>query len=220
MGGAGGGMRGEGGAGAGGGAGWGDALGAELAAAMAEAREAAAAAFRAGVGAGAPGRGGGGFAEFREHAEGFVRAVDWREPWLVGLLAAHAALFAAALRLRRSAGAQIGIFLGAGALVYGAEALNGLLAGRWEAFATQNYFDKAGLFTSVVLSGPLLVCCLLTQVNLLAIVSRDLVRLKRMELRHRARQAEEGAGPGSGSGAGMGGRAPAAAKTKTKKKKA
>ena len=175
---------------------WEGALGAELAAAMTEGREAAMAAFRAGVGAGAPGRSGGGFAEFREHAEGFVRAVDWREPWLLGLLAVHCALFMAVVRLRRSAGAQIGIFLGAGALIYGAEALNDLLAGCWEAFATQNYFDRAGLFTSVVLSGPLLVCCLLTQVNLLAIVSRDLVRLKRMELRHRAREVEERAGAG------------------------
>ena len=201
---------GVGGGGGGGGAWWEGALGAELAAAMAEGREAAMAAFRAGVGAGAPGRGGGGFAEFREHAEGFVRAVDWREPWLVGLLAAHFALFTAVIRLRRSAGAQICIFLGAGALIYGAEALNNLLAGRWEAFATQNYFDRAGLFTSVVLSGPLLICCLLTQVNLLAIVSRDLVRLKRMELRHRAREAEEGAGAGE--------RAPAATKKKKKKK--
>ena len=122
----------------------------------------------------------------------------------MGLLAGQLALIAAAVRLRRRAGVQTGIFLGAAALIYLAEPINSFLEARWESFSSQNYFDRAGLFISVVLSGPLLLCSLLTLVNLLVIVARDLVKLKRMELRHRAREHRRGAAAGRG-GAGGGG---------------
>lgn len=215
-----------------GGGGWAEALGPELAAAAAEARAAVAAAVRAGAGVGGgPGGGGvrdggGGWAEFRQHAEGFLRAVDWRERWLVGLLAGHLALITAAVRLRRRAGAQTGIFLGAAALIYLAEPINSFLEARWESFSSQNYFDRAGLFISVVLSGPLLLCSLLTLVNLLAILAGDLVKLKRMELRHRARELRRGAAAepgeterGGDGGDGGGGAAPAGKGGKRMKKK-
>lgn len=43
------------------------------------------------------------------------------------------------------------------AVVYNAERLNALAARHWRSFSRQNYFDKQGIFTSALLSGPLLV---------------------------------------------------------------
>lgn len=42
------------------------------------------------------------------------------------------------------------------ASVYLAERLNTLAAANWERFATQNYFDKQGVFISTMWSMPLL----------------------------------------------------------------
>ena len=42
------------------------------------------------------------------------------------------------------------------AVVYNAERLNGLAARHWRKFSKQNYFDSQGIFTSALLSGPLL----------------------------------------------------------------
>jgi hypothetical protein len=44
----------------------------------------------------------------------------------------------------------------AAALVYLAERINKLLASRWRLFSQQQYFDEQGVFTSALLSAPLL----------------------------------------------------------------
>ena len=64
----------------------------------------------------------------------------------------------------------------------------------WESFASQNYFDKQGVFAAAMLSGPLLLDLVVIQVNILVLLVKDLIKLKRMELRQRAREraSEEG----------------------------
>jgi hypothetical protein len=51
------------------------------------------------------------------------------------------------------------------AFVLGAEAVNGLGQDHWRLFASQDYFDKNGVFVTIVLSAPMLVLCFLMLLN-------------------------------------------------------
>ncbi|KAL6659600.1 hypothetical protein ACP70R_003640 [Stipagrostis hirtigluma subsp. patula] len=73
--------------------------------------------------------------------------------------------------------------------VFLAERINTFLGQNWKSFSTQNYFDPQGLFISVIWSGPLLLITILILVNTLVTLCMLIVRWKRAELRHRARQA-------------------------------
>ena len=108
---------------------------------------------------------------------GFYSAVDWREPWLRALLAAHACLFIVVLLTRRDERTQGVLFCACAAIVFMAERINALAAAKWETFATQNYFDPRGRFTSVVLSTPLVVATLMILVNLLLIMTSMMVEV-------------------------------------------
>ncbi|GLU16412.1 hypothetical protein SLE2022_328470 [Rubroshorea leprosula] len=118
---------------------------------------------------------------------GFFHAIDWKEPWLMGLLAFHFVLLIITLLSRKNTNFQMCLFLLSLAGVYLAERLNKVLSNNWKRFATQNYFDPSGLFLSVLWSGPLLVIAIIILVNTLFNLCYMIVRWKRAELRHRAR---------------------------------
>lgn len=44
-----------------------------------------------------------------------------------------------------------------GSLVYFGESINSLAGQHWQAFATQNYFDRHGTFYSTIVAGPAVV---------------------------------------------------------------
>ncbi|KAL3503948.1 hypothetical protein ACH5RR_033789 [Cinchona calisaya] len=120
---------------------------------------------------------------------GFFHAIDWTEPWLMCLVAFQVVLLLVAIISRKNINFQMFLFLLALAGVYLAERLNSILADNWKCFATQNYFDQQGLFLSVLWSGPLLVVAIVVLVNTLFSLCYLIVRWKKAELRHRARQA-------------------------------
>ncbi|GLT44408.1 hypothetical protein SLA2020_183100 [Shorea laevis] len=122
-----------------------------------------------------------------ENFMGFFHAIDWKEPWLMGLLVFHFVLLIVTILSRRNTNFQMCLFLLALAGVYLAERLNKILADNWKSFATQNYFDPSGLFLSVLWSGPLLVIAILILVNTLFNLCYMIVKWKKAELRHRAR---------------------------------
>ena len=74
------------------------------------------------------------------------------------------------------------MFLIAG-LVRSAELLNSYAAKNWRQFATQNYFDHRGIFTTVMLCGPLLFDSLILLLLLLREASQLLVQVKTAELK-------------------------------------
>jgi hypothetical protein len=86
----------------------------------------------------------------------FAAAVRWTEPWLVGLLSFHGVCLGTALLARKRAGVQCVLFLVICALVFMAERINTLCSQHWQTFATQNYFDRHGVFASILFAGPLL----------------------------------------------------------------
>ncbi|KAK9844385.1 hypothetical protein WJX74_001825 [Apatococcus lobatus] len=119
---------------------------------------------------------------------GFAAAVNWREPWLCSLLAAQALVLLSIFLFRRSLTFLCIVFFAAVGIVYNAERLNGLLHQHWEKFAGQPYFDAHGVFTSTVLSAPLLLDMLIILVILVLQSSQLLIKVKRKELRYNARQ--------------------------------
>jgi transmembrane protein 18 len=94
--------------------------------------------------------------------------------------------------------------------IYLGKHINKLGAQHWELFAKQPYFDERGVFYSVVVSAPLILNMFIilvrlqlffhkhwpsyevsAQINYLLEASRMLIKLKRTELRARARQAAQ-----------------------------
>ncbi|ESR47870.1 hypothetical protein CICLE_v10002730mg [Citrus x clementina] len=118
---------------------------------------------------------------------GFFHAIDWKEPWLMGLMAFHFVLLVLAISSRKNLNIQMYLFLLALAGVYFAENLNRVLGSNWKRFATQNYFDSHGIFLSALWSGPLLFIAIIILVNTLFSLCSLIVRWKKAELRHRAR---------------------------------
>ncbi|KAK6246490.1 hypothetical protein SCA6_009580 [Theobroma cacao] len=143
---------------------------------------------------------------------GFFHAIDWKEPWLMCLLAFHVVLLIITIFSRKNTNFQMCLFLLAlswestqlklwdedhlaieGVMrekvvgVYLAETLNKFLGDNWKRFATQNYFDPSGLFLSVLWSGPLLAIAIIILINTLFTMCYLIVRWKKAELRHRAR---------------------------------
>ncbi|KAL3634727.1 hypothetical protein CASFOL_021781 [Castilleja foliolosa] len=124
-----------------------------------------------------------------ENFMGFFHAIDWKEPWLIGLISFYVLLLLVAFLSRKNINFQMCLFLLSLGGVYLAERFNQFLAGNWKSFAGQNYFDTNGLFLSVLWSGPLLVLAILILVNTLFSLCYLIVRWKRAELKHRARLA-------------------------------
>lgn len=130
-----------------------------------------------------------GFQPAYDNFIGFFHAIDWKEPWLIGLLSFHFALLLVTFLSRKHINFQMCLFLLALSGVYLAETINKFLGSNWKKFAGQNYFDPRGLFLSVLWSGPLLLIAIIILLNTLFSLCRLLIKWKRAELRHRARLA-------------------------------
>ncbi|PWA44254.1 hypothetical protein CTI12_AA528120 [Artemisia annua] len=118
---------------------------------------------------------------------GFFHAIDWKEPWLVGLMIFHFMALIVIISSRKNINFQMYLFLLSLAGVYLAERLNTVLSDNWKSFAGQNYFDRHGVFLSVLWSGPLLIFATIILVNTLFSLCNLIVKWKRAELKHRAR---------------------------------
>ena len=62
---------------------------------------------------------------------------------------------------------QMGLMVFLGAIVRFAEKLNQIGNNRWRDFATQNYFDKNGIFMGIMICAPLLMVCFVMLVSLI-----------------------------------------------------
>ncbi|GJN14494.1 hypothetical protein PR202_gb01331 [Eleusine coracana subsp. coracana] len=124
-----------------------------------------------------------------DNLRAFVRAVDWTEPWLMCLMVFHVILLLSAVGLRRNANFQLFLLFLAYSGVYMAEKMNRYLGEHWQNFAGRNYFDRAGVFISVVWSGPLIFVSIISVVCSLITLCRMMVKWKRAELRHRVQLA-------------------------------
>ena len=133
----------------------------------------------------------GAYNDFYNDAMGFYHAIDWSERWLLGLGAFHLLVWLVVIATRKSHDAQMVLLLVILLLVYCAEYANSYAGQHWQSFARQNYFDKRGVFVSVMYSAPLLAAALLVLLNALRAASSLLVQVKKKELQAKRRKEKK-----------------------------
>ncbi|XP_045470195.1 transmembrane protein 18 [Harmonia axyridis] len=106
------------------------------------------------------------FAEFLQSNQidgllSFLYSIEWRDPWIIGLVFFHLAIFLTAIRTRRHGTFQALLFFVLLLLVYFSENINKLASSNWRIFSRQQYFDSNGLFISIVFSMPILLNCMM-----------------------------------------------------------
>jgi hypothetical protein len=104
-----------------------------------------------------------------ESIQAFSAAITWGEPFIQCLLAFHiiVILTTYATINKGDMYLQLGLMLFLGAIVRCAEKLNQMGNSRWRDFATQNYFDKNGIFMGIMICAPLLMVCFVMLVSLI-----------------------------------------------------
>mmetsp|Transcript_42126 Transcript_42126/g.51141 ORF Transcript_42126/g.51141 Transcript_42126/m.51141 type:complete len:171 (+) Transcript_42126:144-656(+) len=112
----------------------------------------------------------------------FLHAVDWTEPWIIGLLCVHAATLILVLATRKNFNFQSFLFFILLGMVLMAEHINEFAGAHWTKFATQPYFDPSGLFISAVFSVPLVFLVLIILVNSLINMTNMMVKVKRAQI--------------------------------------
>ena len=75
--------------------------------------------------------------------------------------------------------------------MYCAEWINRLAGENWASFAGQNYFDKNGVFISVMFSAPLLLLSFFILLNALRSASKLLIVVKRKQIASERRQKKK-----------------------------
>ena len=124
----------------------------------------------------------------------FASAVDWTEPFVLGLLSFHLSLLLLIVTTRRVFAFQCFLFFALSCLLVAGGSLNSLGAVHWRAFATQDYFDEHGIFFGAMWASPLLLMQIAMLIAFLRNAARLLVTVKRLELRSRAAQEGKAAG--------------------------
>lgn len=121
---------------------------------------------------------------FTEDVQAFAHAVDWdKDRWIFGIFAIEALIYLFVLCSRKHTGRLCVIFMLNAFILVWAEKINSAAAEHWEKFSTQQYFDKSGVFASVIVGVPLIICQFLIVVLLLWEASKMVVKVKRVQIR-------------------------------------
>lgn len=86
---------------------------------------------------------------------------------------------------------RITVLLTIGVLVRSSEMMNAYAARNWQSFASQNYFDRGGIFFGVFVCAPLLLDCFIMLTLLIREASSLLIEVKRLEMKKKQRQQEK-----------------------------
>ena len=125
-----------------------------------------------------------------ENIQAFSAAITWDEPFIKCLLGFHVLVILTtyATIKRGDMYIQLGLMVFLGVIVRFAEKMNQIGNSRWRDFATQNYFDKNGIFMGIMICAPLLMVCFVMLVSLIREAKSLLVDLSKMKM-----QAKENA---------------------------
>lgn len=121
----------------------------------------------------------------------FFKSVDWRDPWIIGLLSFHALITMATFSCRNNNNLQIVVFVILLLLVYFSENLNELAHTHWRAFSRHQYFDEKGMFLSIVFSIPILLNCMIMVAFWLYQSGQLMIQLKTAELKQQKRAKDK-----------------------------
>ncbi|GAX09965.1 hypothetical protein FisN_11Lh046 [Fistulifera solaris] len=131
---------------------------------------------------------------FMEHFHAFRYAITWSEPFVIGLIAFQAIMLLLTLwvsRKNQSLAPRVILMLLILGLVRLAERWNELGARHWRSFATQNYFDRHGIFVSIMLCAPLLFDSLIMMILFLREASQLLVEVKAAQIKRKQKAAKK-----------------------------
>lgn len=119
-----------------------------------------------------------------ENIQAFSAAITWNEPFIRCLLAFHAIIILTTYYITRKGDIYIrmGFMIFLGVIVRMAETLNQIGNSRWRDFATQNYFDKNGIFMGIMICAPLLIVCFVMLVTLIREVKNLLMDVKTLKM--------------------------------------
>lgn len=84
----------------------------------------------------------------------FIQTVNWREPFILALLAAQGILWLFAIYTRRNDVYQFLLLSILAGVTVNAQRLNDFGKANWQRFATQDYFDSNGTFLLIFLLAP------------------------------------------------------------------
>ncbi|KAL5286719.1 TMEM18 family protein [Megaselia abdita] len=118
----------------------------------------------------------------------FLRNIDWRDPWLIGLIFFHIFTTTTALLTRNRINFQVILFLTLLSMAYFSEPINEYAALNWKIFSKQQYFDSNGLFISTVFSMPILLNCMLLIGAWLYNSTQMMAQLKSAQMKQRSRK--------------------------------
>jgi len=135
-----------------------------------------------------------------EHFHAFRSAITWSETFIIGLVSFQILMFLLCLYVsKRDRGLtpRVCVLVFIGVVVRSAEWLNGIGARYWERFATQDYFDKRGVFVGIMLCGPLLLDSLMMLFMFVSEASSLLIQVKKQDLKHKKDQKQNKGNAGS-----------------------
>ncbi|CAK4694210.1 hypothetical protein LEN26_006938 [Aphanomyces euteiches] len=121
----------------------------------------------------------------------WYEAVDWTEPLIVGLIAFHLTLLVSVLLFRKAFWIQVALFLFICGTIFVSERLNALGQEHWRVFASQNYFDKNGVFMGILVAGPLLAVGFVQLVSNMHTMANLVVIVKRHELKQKKKTKDD-----------------------------
>merc|ERR1711862_533676 len=118
----------------------------------------------------------------KEQIQAFQSAITWSEPFILCLLAFDLFIILLSIIAIQKRYGRIVIICIIYGIIYSSQYLNTYGAIHWESFATQNYFDKNGIFLSIMLCAPLLFISLCTLISLVREASQLVVKVKVKEM--------------------------------------
>lgn len=130
-----------------------------------------------------------------QHFHAFRSAITWSEPFILGLIGFQVLMFLGSLwvsRKDRGLTPRLIVMVTVGGTVRLAERMNRWGGQNWRSFATQNYFDERGIFTAIMVCGPLLLDCLIMLFCFWREASTLLVQVKSRQIRDQRKKRKEG----------------------------
>ncbi|KAH9254427.1 hypothetical protein BASA81_007540 [Batrachochytrium salamandrivorans] len=119
-----------------------------------------------------------------DHIMGFYHAVSWSQDlWLFGIFGFHVAYLLLVVFARKFYYLQVFLFAYGCLAILSLERANEYLANNWRLVASQNYFDKHGVFLSVIVAAPVLLVLSVQLLLTLKDAARLVVDVKRLELK-------------------------------------
>ena len=137
-----------------------------------------------------------------EHFQAFKSAINWSEKFILGLIVFQIVMFLLCFwvsRKDRGLAPRLILMAVIFVIVRSAEWLNDLGEEHWESFATQDYFDKRGIFVAIMLSGPLLLDVLMMLLFFIREASVLLVQVKRTEIQRKKERQQDKQKKGTGT---------------------